>query len=124
MTDIAGRLAGVTVLVLARPFLLGYINAVLQDAGATALIAPVADEDVASMTAAARPVIACVEADALRTFDVLMPSLEAHGIPCLMMLAARQRQDPSEDQPGVTLRQPFAGFQIIDALENLIRAGA
>lgn len=121
MTDIAGRLAGVAVLVLARPFLRGYIIAVLRDAGATVLIAPVIDEDVADVTGATRPAIACIEADALQEFDVLMPSLESHGIPCLMMLAARLRADPLDDRPGSTLRQPFAGFQIVDALDHLIR---
>ena len=123
MTDIAGRLAGVTVLVLTRPFLSGYVCAVLAEAEAWAVTTGPGDCDVAALAEVSRPLVACVEAD-LDGLDVLLPALEAHRIPCLMVFRASQREGPAKQWAGPVLRQPFAGFQIIDALQNLLKTEA
>ena len=123
MTDIAGRLAGVTVLVLTRPFLSGYVCAVLEEAEAAALAKTPGECDVAGLVGAFRPLVACVEAD-LDGLDVLLPAFEAHRIPCVMVLRAARGEDSAQQWPGPILRQPFAGFQIIDALQNLLRTAS
>jgi len=121
MTDIAGRLLGVTVLVLAGPFLSGYITAVLVDAQATTLMWGLSEGEIADLARTSRGLVACIDADAMEDFHAMMPVLEAGGVPCLMLLAARRRDDPPKDWSRAALSQPFAGFQIVEALENLTR---
>ena len=124
MTGIAGRLLGVTVLVLARPFLRGYICAVLDDAQATALLPDLPEVEIADFAHPSLPLVACIEADVMEEFGAVIAVLEAGGVPCLMLLAARRREHPPEYRSGAALGQPFAGFQVIEALENLARKTA
>jgi len=121
MTDIAGRLLGVTVVVLARPFLRGYICAVLADAQATTLVSDLSEGEIADFAYPSRPLVACIEADAMDESDAVIPVLEAGGVPYLMLLAARRRDHPPENRSAAALGQPFAGFQIVEALENIAR---
>jgi hypothetical protein len=123
MSDIAGRLDGVTVLVRTRPFLSDYICAVLAEARACTVISALGGADVMSSIAASGPLVACLDGD-MEGVDLLMPALEEKGVRCLILLGARPRDEPPTNSRWPTLRQPFAGFQVVDAMESLVRRPA
>ena len=76
---------------------------------------------IADLAHTSRGLVACIEADAMEDFHAMMPVPEAGGVPCLMFLAARRRDDTPRDWSGAALNQPFPGFQIVEALDNLTR---
>ena len=121
MTDVAGRLAGVTVLVLTSRFLSGYVCAVLRDAQAVAVAPAVAECNAAFLSGALAPHVACVEMN-LEGIDAIAPMLEARGIPCLVLSRTGRSEVPGRQLSGPVLRQPFAGFQIVDAVQDLLKA--
>jgi hypothetical protein len=122
MTDIAGRLAGITILLVeGRPFLRGYISQVLHDAGAI-VVEPLVTAhtlNIASDTLVAR--VACLDLDPSPPAEALLLDLEARRIPYLMLLTAAHGDGAFTGRPAATLKQPFAGFQIVDALQQLAR---
>jgi hypothetical protein len=120
MTDIAGRLSGVTILLVeGRPFLRGYINQVLHDAGAI-VVGPVETAHHLNIaTCAVRARVACLDLDPSPSAEALLGELEARRIPYLMLLTGPHCDGSCAGSPAATLKQPFAGFQIVDALQQL-----
>lgn len=118
MTDIAGRLSGVTVILEVDAFLRGYLGSTLLEAEASIIASPSFGE-IEQVARVSSPVIACIEVDALERDLSLEQRVRSQGIPCLLLLGVRSSEDYRDARRGPSLRQPFAAFQVVNALTAL-----